>query len=118
MLMVIQSAPIESTHLQAKYSKARGSRGKVVQLVQSGPNLILKSHEMASTGLKVLDDLSWKTEQSPKIPIDYMYSRALEDQIWILNPSHFSGIQIWILNPTLNKKWILNPHFEIWIPTW
>ncbi len=26
--------------------------------------------------------------------------RALEDQIWILNPSHFPWIQIWILNPS------------------
>ncbi len=34
--------------------------------------------------------------------------RALEDQIWILNLGHFSGIQIWILNPELFQIWILN----------
>ena len=40
----------------------------------------------------------------------------LKTKFKILNPSHFSGIQIWILNPTLNEKWILNTHSEIWIP--
>ena len=47
-----------------------------------------------------------------------MTHRALEDQIWILNPSHFSWIQIWILNPTLKN--IVNPEFKksVALPVW
>ncbi len=41
-----------------------------------------------------------------------LISKALEDQIWILTPSHFSWIQIWILNPTLKN--IVNPESPLW----
>ena len=70
--MLAQSPPIESIHIcRAEYSKLIGARWKVggalhsiefgIELVQTGPSLVLKFKEMAS----------FEKSQNHKIPIDF-----------------------------------------------